>query len=157
LKNPPDVQDATPSETSLLEDDAEVPKTWALLSRDEAEKRLGYSVSDLPPDKAWNDVDVSKIEEWICIPATIQYTIWSDVYRCEGFITIEEATGKTSKRGKNAGKPIIQKKQVARGCGGEIPLWDCAVDHSTATVFETFSCPHCGQEWTLNQLVLLRC
>jgi len=157
LKNPPDGQEANPSVTSLLEDDAEVPKTWTLLNRGEVEKRLGYSVSDLPPDKAWNDVDVSRVEEWICISATIQYTIWSDVYRCEGFVTIEEATGKVSKRGKNAGRPILSKKRVARGCGGEIPLWDCAVDHSTATVFETFSCPHCGQEWTLNQLALLRC
>ena len=42
---------------------------------------------------------MAKIEHWVCIPATIQYTIWSDVYRCEGFVTIEEPTGKISTRG----------------------------------------------------------
>ena len=56
---------------------------------------------------------MAKVEQWVCIPATIQYTIWSDVYRCEGFVTIEEPTGKVSTRGKNVGKPIVTKKRVA--------------------------------------------
>lgn len=158
LRNPPLASQKGPApSTSLLEEDAEVPKTWTLLSRSDVEQRLGYPVSDLPKDHAWKDLDVSKVEEWICIPATIQYTIWSDVYRCEGFVTIEEPTSKVSKRGKNAGKPIIQKKRVARGCGGEIPLWDCAVDHATATVFDKFKCPNCCHGWTLDKLALIRC
>lgn len=158
LKNPPCNSILEPAQpTTLLEEGEEVPKTWTLLNRSEVEKRLGYSVSDLPRDQAWKDVDVSATEDWLCIPATIQYTIWSDVYRCEGFITTEEPTGKTSKRGKNEGKPIVQKKRVTRGCGSEIPLWDCAVDPTTAAVLEAFKCPTCGQEWTVNQLTLIRC
>ena len=102
-------------------------RTWELLTKAEVEARLGYPVTELPRDKDWGDLDVAKVEQWVCIPATIQYTIWSDVYRCEGFVTIEEPTGKISTRGKNAGKPIVQKKRVARGCGNEIVLWDVAV------------------------------
>ncbi|MCG2660501.1 MAG: hypothetical protein L6437_09680, partial [Kiritimatiellae bacterium] len=158
LQNPPpaDKKGLVPS-VSLLKEDTDVPKTWTLLSRSEVEQRLGYAATDLPRDKAWKDIDVSQVEEWICIPATIQYTIWSDVYRCEGFVTTEEPTGKTSTRGKNIGRAIMQIKKVARGCGGEIPLWDCAVDHATAKVCDEFKCPKCGQVWTLEKLTLIRC
>jgi len=48
-------------------------------------------------------------------PATIQYTIWSDVFAC--------------------GR-----------CGGEIVLWDVAVDQGTGKVNEKFACPACGKE-----------
>src|SRR5713101_6844981 len=65
-------------------------------------------------------------------------TIWSDVYRCEGFVTSEEPTGKISTRGKNVGKPSVRKKRVARGCGREIVLWDAAVDHATGEVIDEF-------------------
>jgi hypothetical protein len=34
-----------------------------------------------------------------------QYMIWSDVYRCEGFITVEEATEKISTREKQGNQP----------------------------------------------------
>jgi hypothetical protein len=82
----------------------------------------------------------------------IQYTIWSDVYRCEGFVTIEEPTGKVSTRGKNAGKPIVSKRRVARGCHKKIVLWSAAVDPITRGVKESFHCPHCNQEWKKLQL-----
>ena len=154
LKNPPDSQQDSAPSTSLLEEDAEVPKSWTLLSRSDVEQRLGYPVSDLPRDHAWKDRDVSQAEEWICIPATIQYTIWSDVYRCEGLVTIEEPTGKTSKRGKNAGKPIVTKKRVARGCGAEIVLWLAALDTNTGGLQDVFCCPSCNAEWSKRSLSL---
>ena len=28
------------------------------------------------------------VEQFICIPATIQYTVWSDVYKCEGMVVL---------------------------------------------------------------------
>ena len=123
LRNPPPTsqKDRAPS-TSLLEENAEVPKTWTLLSRSDVEQRLGYSVSDLPRDKAWKNIDVSQIEEWICIPATIQYTIWSDVYRCEGLVTIEEPTGK-SVNGAKRGQAHIEEDACSRGCERTSCFW----------------------------------
>jgi 16S rRNA G966 N2-methylase RsmD len=129
----------------------EIP-TWELLSRFEVEARLGYPVTDLPWDDRWDGIDIAKIEQWVCIPATIQYAIWSDVYRCEGFVTLEESTGKISVRGKNVGKPIVTRKRVERGCGKPIVLWDAARDHVTGEVDETFKCPYCEQSWIKTQL-----
>jgi hypothetical protein len=122
-------------------------RTWELLTKAEVEARLGYPVTELPRAKDWDDLDVTKVQQWVCIPATIQYTIWSDVYRCEGFVTIEEPTGKISTRGKNAGKPIMSKKRVARGCGNDFLLWYAAINEVTGEVAEQFNCPHCRQVW----------
>ncbi|MBM3190381.1 MAG: site-specific DNA-methyltransferase, partial [Chloroflexi bacterium] len=58
-------------------------------------------------------------------PATIQYTIWSDVFACSR-------------------------------CGGEIVLWDVAVDRATGKVSERFTCPTCGLEQTKRQVRWLR-
>ncbi|MBI2925833.1 MAG: hypothetical protein HYY24_09040 [Verrucomicrobia bacterium] len=149
LKNPP----ASGSMPSMLGGEE---RTWKLLTKDEVEARLGYPVAELPRDEKWGNLDLAKVKHWVCIPATIQYTIWSDVYRCEGFVTIEEPTGKVSTRGKNAGKPIVSKKRVARGCGGEIVLWDVAVDYETGEVKEIFVCPHCTQPWKKPQLTKTR-
>ena len=145
LKNPPP---KTASSTLLGDEE----RTWELLTKAQVEERLGYSVTELPHDEDWGKLDVAKVERWICIPATILYTIWSDVYSCEGFVTLEEPTGKVSTRGKNAGKPIFSKKRVARGCGAEIVLWEVAINHATGEVFETFACPACGQRWKKTQI-----
>ena len=145
LKNPPGGK----SKHKLLDEDE---RTWELLSKAEVEVRLGYPVTALPRDEKWGDLDVAKVKQWVCIPATIQYAIWSDVYRCEGFVTMEEPTGKISTRGKNAGNPIVSKKRVARGCDKPIVLWDVARDHNTGEVDETFKCPHCQQPWIKTQL-----
>ncbi|MFO0821034.1 MAG: hypothetical protein U1A77_24020 [Pirellulales bacterium] len=146
LKNPP----AGAATARLLNDS--VDRTWELLTRAEVESRLGYPVNDLPSDSAWGELNVAEVDQWICIPATIQYTIWSDVYRCEGFVTVEEPTGKISTRGKNAGKPIMRKKRVARGCANDIILWNTAVDQETGKVSEQFRCPQCAIEWKKTQL-----
>ena len=145
LKNPP----SGDSNRMLLGNEE---KTWELLTKTEVEARLGYAVTELSRGKNWGDIDVSKVERWVCIPATIQYTIWSDVYRCEGFVSIEEPIGKVSHRGKNAGKPIVKKKRVTRGCHKSIVLWSAAVDPLTREVREVFRCPHCGQQWKKIQL-----
>jgi len=144
LKNPPD--QAVPG--TLFGGET---RTWELLTKDEVERRLGYAVTNLPRGRDWGDLDLTKVEQWVSIPATIQYTIWSDVYRCEGFVTIEEPTGKVSTRGKNAGKPIVQKKRVPRGCANEIVIWDAAVD-ADGEIAETFNCPHCSTAWKKMQL-----
>ena len=126
-------------------------RTWELVTKAEVEARLGYPLTDLPHDEKWGDLDVAKVKQWICIPATIQYTIWSDVYRCEGFVTIEEPTGKISTRGKNAGKPIVSKKRVARGCSNLVGLWE-----ATDEIEDGFVCPHCNQRWTTEQATWLK-
>ncbi len=149
LKNPPDGK----AKHDLLE---EKERTWELLTKEEVELRLGYSVTELPRDDKWGDLDVAKVKRWLCIPASIQYTIWSDVYRCEGFITIEEPTGKVSTRGKNTGKPIVSKKRAARGCGHEIVLWAVAVDDPAGNVRDDFECPTCSQKWTKYDLDYIR-
>jgi hypothetical protein len=144
LKNPPDG-----SAHTLL---GHEERTWELLSRTEVETRLGYPVTKLPRSEHWTNLDLAEVSHWVCIPATTQYTIWSDVFRCEGLITIEEPTGKISTRGKNAGKPIVSKKRVTRGCRERIVLWSAAVDPTTREVRDVIRCPHCDQEWKKLQL-----
>lgn len=130
--------------------------SWELLSRTEVEERLGYPVSRLPRKSTWEAVDVTTVDQWICIPATLQYTVWSDVYRCEGRVTLLEPTGKISTRGANAGKPAMTKRRVSRGCSKEIVLWDVAVDSATGEVAETFRCPHCGEQWRKTSIPRVR-
>lgn len=158
LKNPPLEPEATSKiGQMLLEGHTHYGKQdWELLAKAEVETRLGYPVTELPRDDNWGRLDVANVEQWICIPATIQYTIWSDIYRCEGFVTIEEPTGKISKRGKNAGNPTMNKRSVARGCGQELRLWDVGFDREAKEVRAVFQCPHCNQDWTTENATLLR-
>jgi hypothetical protein len=150
LKNPPagspDRQFAGYAEAS-----------WELLTKVEVQSRLGFPVTELPRDPARADLNPAEVDQWVCIPATIQYTIWSDVYRCQGFVTVEEPTAKISTRGKNAGKPMVRKRRVARGCGNEIVLWNAAVDRVSGEVAEEFYCtnPTCRHKW--KKIHLKRC
>jgi DNA modification methylase len=73
------------------------------------------------------------------IPGTIQYTIWSDVYLCK------------PKKRDTKKHPVNPD-----GCGGEIVLWDVAVDHETGQVKDAFHCPHCNETWRKTELSLLR-
>lgn len=148
LKNPaPQAADSVLFKT-------DVARTWELASRDEIEKRLGYPVTALPRGKDWAELDTSTVDRWIVIPATIQYMIWSDVYRCHGFVTIEEPTGKLSTRGKNAGKRIVKRRSIERGCGTDLVLWRVARDPQDNDLASEFSCPDCGAAWTKRQLAL---
>ena len=144
LKNPP----SSGTTHTLLGGEV---RTWELLTKTEVEARLGYPVTNLPRGKDWSDLDITKVQHWLAVPATIQYTIWSDVYRCEGFVTVEESTNRIGKRGTNAGKVMIEKKRAARGCGGDIVMWEAAVD-SQGKVLEVFSCPTCSARWKKMQL-----
>lgn len=150
LKNPP----AGAANARLLDS---VERTWELLPRAEVESRLGYPVTELPRDKAWDEIDLNNVKEWVCIPASIQYTIWSDVYRCEGIVTVEESTGKISTRGKNVGKPIMRSNRVARGCGSEIVLKNSSLVHGHEDrQGSTFTCSKCNTEWQKSPLPWLR-
>jgi hypothetical protein len=138
LKNPPPGM----PQTGLL---AIVERNWDLLDRAEVERRMGSeALSNKPLPEGAN--------KFVCIPATIQYTIWSDVYKCQGMVTIEEPTGRTSTRGKGVGQPILRKRRVPRGCGGEIVLWKVAVDEASGEVHSLFRCPACQTEWKKDQL-----
>jgi hypothetical protein len=149
LKNPPKKVKAS----TLIGDEE---RTWELLTKKEVEDRLGYSVKELLRDDNWGKLDLNKVKHWISVPATIQYTVWSSVFKCEGFVTLEEPTGKISTRGKNVGKPITQKRSVGRGCRKEFLLWDVGIDPRTYDVLDNFKCPHCGQGWTADNATLVR-
>jgi len=73
------------------------------------------------------------------IPASIQYTIWSDVYRCQ------------PKKRDPSKHPISPD-----GCQKEIVLWDAAIDQDSGEVKEKFECPYCGETWRKIELRLLR-
>jgi hypothetical protein len=135
LKDPP----ASGPQWQLL---PEEERTWALLDRAEVERRLGADVLARCPLPAG-------VQSFVCIPAAIQHTVWSDIYRCGGMITTEEPTGRVNPR---TGQPVVKKVRRPRGCGGSIILWDVAVDEHSGEVRETFSCPACGQSWTKIQL-----
>ena len=143
LKNPPSGK----SRHNLLDEEE---RTWELITKAEVEARLGYSVTELPRDEKWGDIDVAKAKQWVCIPATMEFTVWSDTHRCEGFVTLNEQS-MTAK-----GKTVMRKKRVPRGCGKEIVLWDAAVDRQTREVLEMFSCPHCKQKWKKGDIPRLR-
>jgi 16S rRNA G966 N2-methylase RsmD len=152
LKNP--LPNALSKQQTLVGDS---DRNWELLDRADVEKRLGYSVrqlkfthrADLPGGTGF---DPSQVPQWIVIPSIILYTIWSEVYRCQGTVTIQESTGKVSTRGKNKGKPTFRKRSVARGCGQSFTLWDVAVDFGAGKVVENFECPHCRQIWSKTRL-----
>jgi DNA modification methylase len=117
-------------------------RTWELLDRAEVETRIG-------PDALAQQPLLEGAEQFIRIPATIQYTIWSDVYKCQGMVTVEEPTGRTNKR---TGQPTMKKVRRPRGCGATIVLWHAAVDSGTGDVKSRFCCPTCGSTWEKSQL-----
>jgi hypothetical protein len=135
LKNPP----STNPPDGLF---SGVEHTWELLDRTEVERRIGAEALAKQPLP-------ENVEQFVCIPATTQYTIWSDIYRCQGMVTIEEPTGRVNRK---TNRPIVKKVRRPRGCGAEIILWDAAVDHATGKVHEQFSCPCCALKWKKVQL-----
>ncbi len=80
------------------------------------------------------DTETGKI-----IPATIDFMVWSEVYVCQ------------PKKRDSHKHPISPD-----GCGGEIVLWEVAVDHESIEVKNSFICPHCGETWRKTDLNLLR-
>ncbi len=135
LKNPP--PDA--SQDSLL---SVVDRSWELLDRAEVEHRMGTRALNQRPLP-------DNVERFVSIPATIHYTIWSDLYICGGVITIEEPTGRVSK---STGLPSVKKVRGSRGCGLVFSLWDVAFNSTTGEVQQRFACPRCQQMWVKTQL-----
>src|SRR6266850_423576 len=69
----------------------------------------------------------------------------------------EERTGKISTRGKNAGKSVMSKKRVARGCGKDIVLKNASLVHGhDDRQGSTFTCPYCNTTWQKSPLPWLR-
>jgi 16S rRNA G966 N2-methylase RsmD len=137
LKNPP--SSVHPPRWGLL---PEHERTWELLDRAEVERRLGAeALTGRPLPK--------RFRHFVSIPATIQHTVWSDVYKCEGMVTTVEPTGRTNPR---TGQPGSKRVRRPRGCGAPIVLWDAAVHESSGKVRTEFACPHCGQLWKKVQL-----
>lgn len=143
LKNPP----SKASSSTLLGDEE---RNWELLTKVQAEERLGYPVTELPRDDDWGKLDVATVKNWISIPAMIEFTVWSDTNRCEGLVTLTESSVNAK------GKTVTRKKSVPRGCGKEIILWEAAVDKLTREVLSTFECPHCHQKWKKGDVPRLR-
>lgn len=107
-------------------------RTWELISREEVERRMG-------PEALRRSPLPKGARQFICIPATIQFTVWSDVYRCEGIVDVAVPGSKA-------------KRKAPRGCGREIVLWDVAVDQQKGQVRDSFKCPYCHQEWKKTQI-----
>ncbi len=81
------------------------------------------------------------------MPASIVYTVWSDAYRCEGMITIEEPgsisrkTGRTSVR--KTASPWVRRGDQSMGSRSRPRCRQGA---------ESFHCPKCGQTWEKTQI-----
>jgi len=131
LKNPPrgKGKDAAPTE---LFKGMPPERTWELITREDVERRMG-------PDALTKVPLPEGAKQFICIPATIQFTVWSDVRRCEGMTSVSVAGTKATRKAR-------------RGCGKEIVLWDVAVDLAHGAVRREFRCSHCGQKWTKTKI-----
>ena len=135
LKNPP--LDAP--QNGLI---SVVDREWELIDRSEVERRMG-------PEALAKQPLPGGVEQFICIPAMIHYTIWSDLYSCGGTITVEEPTGKVDTRTR---LPCLKKVRRPRGCGAVFSLWDVAIDATTGAVRPRFECSNCQQSWVKTQL-----
>ena len=106
---------------------SEEERTWELLDRAEVERRIGpAALLKHPLNK--------DAQQFICIPATIQYTIWNDIYKCHGMETTQEPTGRVP--GCRSSAPAGRRSWpsscsscswsvslvVVRSCPGDTPL-----------------------------------
>jgi DNA modification methylase len=106
---------------------------WRVVSRSDVTAYLGYE----PEDTA---------DLWLQLPATLVYVVWSDIYRCQGAKTIEEASDRLNRR---TGERVMVKRRVIRGCGRDIIARgtnDRADDDGNNAFLR---CPHpdCGERW----------
>jgi hypothetical protein len=121
-------------------------RCWELITKSDVECRLGFSVDKLVRGQQWDNLAVSSIETWLCIPAVTKYTVWSDLYTCEGFVTVDEHRTRSSR------KRLVHRSRVRRGCGKLFALWDAAVNLTAGEISSSFRCPHCDQPWEKRQL-----
>ena len=81
------------------------------------------------------------------------YVVWSDVYKCEGFKTVQMPTGRVNPR---TGRPVSSKARVLRGCGREI-IARGTDDKSEDDGNNAFiRCPHCQERWMKGRVPRLR-
>jgi 16S rRNA G966 N2-methylase RsmD len=137
MKNPP-----KHSGSDRLPFPAANEASWELVERRDVERALG-------PEGFAATLSTNDASHYLRMPADITYTVWSDVYKCEGMVTIEEHSGSVSRK---TGRPAIRKVRRPRGCGAEIVLWNVAVDATEGSLNEEFGCPNCGQRWKKIQL-----
>src|ERR1039458_4057061 len=77
----------------LMSRSSSEPGEWQLVGKEAVEQYLGCRH---PNDREAGAPNASSLEcDWIRIPAILSYVVWSDVYRCEGFKTVEEPTDRT--------------------------------------------------------------
>ncbi len=118
---------------------------WHLATSEEVEMILGYPISSLNQSENFST--------WLKIPARLSYVVWSDVYKCEGFKSIERPTGRVNPR---TGRSISKKVRVLRGCGREIVARGTddkqADDGNNAFLL----CPHCKERWMKGRIVRVR-
>ena len=138
LKNPPN----TDSMHTLLGGEEH---TWELLTKAEVEARLGYPVTELQRNKDWGDLDVAQVQQWICIPATIQYTIWSDFTAAKALSPPKNPPARLAREARMRASLSWSKKRVARGCGKDIVLKNASLvhGHDDRPRQPLFTCPHC--------------
>jgi DNA modification methylase len=118
---------------------------WNVVAREEAEAELGYPVSSLSEGES--------ISDWVRIPARILYVVWSDVYRCEGFKSIDMPTGRVNPR---TGKQVTRKVRVRRGCGFEIVARGTNDKQDTDGNNAFLRCPHCNERWMKGRIPRIR-
>ena len=126
----------------LMSRSSSEPGEWQLVGKEAVEQYLGCWH---PNDREAGAPNASSLEcDWIRIPAILSYVVWSDVYRCEGFKTVEEPTDRTSPR---TGKRVMIKRRVARGCRQEIVArgTDDKGEDDGNNAF--LRCPHCNERW----------
>jgi DNA modification methylase len=108
-------------------------RPWQLVGRSEVEEYLGISPEDTT-------------DQWLRIPATLVYVVWSDVYLCEGVKTIEEVSDRINRR---TGERVMDKRRVTRGCGRQIVArgTNDRTDDDGNNAF--LRCPHpdCDERW----------
>ena len=118
---------------------------WQLVGRSQVEEYMGYSV---PPVDDAESKDV-----WLRIPARLIYVVWSDVYKCEGFRTVEMPTGKDHPK---TGRPMMRKLRTRRGCGREIIARGTDDKQKDDGNNAFIRCPHCNERWMKGRIPRLR-
>jgi hypothetical protein len=122
-----------------------VKRTWEVLTTESVRDYLGYEPST-SSSSAYSG-------KWLKIPATILYVVWSDVYKCEGFKTVDVPTNKVNSR---TGKPVVKKARVLRGCGKEIIARGTNDKQQDDGNNAFLRCPHCGERWMKGRVQRLK-
>ncbi|HOC58275.1 MAG TPA: hypothetical protein PKI20_21840, partial [Verrucomicrobiota bacterium] len=139
--NEKNAEDSLPA--SLLQSDVE--RTWEVVTFQQVSDYLGYTPSTSSPTAAK--------QKWLKIPATLLYVVWSDVYKCEGFKTVDVPTNRLNPR---TGKVVVKKGRALRGCGKEIVARGTNDKRQDDGNNAFLRCPHCGERWMKGRIQRVR-